>query len=354
MIDIVWFLIVVGVIIFVHELGHFLAAKSVGMRVEKFSLGFPPKITSYHYKGTDYTLSAIPLGGYVKISGMIDESLDGSGLTGAPWEFQSKKTWQKIYVLCAGVLMNILLAVTLFTVITMINGFPEEGPVLIGGVQEGYPAEEAGLLAGDIILSVDGDPVPTWLEFVDHIKEKAEVPVNLTWIRGIDTLNALVTPTTNEFVVGADTLLHGYLGVEFRPTYRDVGLLEAIEWGCLISWEVMRETLRLIVNLFRGQASLTELTGPIGIAKLSGETARIGITSFLGFIGLISVSIALLNILPLPVLDGGHILIVIVEAIVRRTISIKIKLIIQQIGFAMLIALLLIVSYHDVIRVFFE
>ncbi len=354
MIDILWFLIVVGVIIFVHELGHFLAAKSVGMRVERFSLGFPPKITSYHYKGTEYTLSAIPLGGYVKISGMIDESMDGSGLTGAPWEFQSKKAWQKIYVLCAGVLMNLLLAIALFTVITMINGFPEDGPVLIGGVQEGYPAEEAGLLAGDIVLTVDGDPVPTWLEFVGHIKEKAEVPVTLTWIRSADTLNALVTPITKDVVVGADTLMQGYLGVEFQPTFRNVGLFEALEWGCIISWEVIRETLRLIANLFRGQASITELTGPIGIAKLSGETARIGITSFLGFIGLISVSIALLNIMPLPVLDGGHILIVLIETMVRRTISVKIKLIIQQIGFALMIALFLIVSYHDVIRVFFE
>lgn len=352
--DIIWFLVVVGVIIFVHELGHFFAAKSVGMKVEKFSLGFPPKIKSFEYKGTEYAISAIPLGGYVKIAGMVDESLDGSGITGAPWEFQSKKTWQKIYVLCAGVLMNLLLAITLFTVITLVNGFPEEGPVLIGAIQKGYPAERVGLMAGDVILSVDGNPVPTWLEFVDHIKEKAEVPVSLTWIRGIDTLNTVVTPTTNEFVMGTDTLMQGYLGVEFQATYRNAGLFEAMEWGCIISWEVIKETLRLIVNLIRGQASITELTGPIGIAKLSGETARIGVTSFLGLIGLISVSIALLNIMPLPVLDGGHILIVIVEAIVRRPISIKIKLIVQQIGFALLIALLLVVSYHDVIRVFFE
>lgn len=352
--DILWFLIVIAIIIFVHELGHFLAAKSTGMRVEKFSLGFPPKITSFTYKDTEYALSAIPLGGYVKISGMVDESLDGSSITGAPWEFQSKKPWQKIFVLSAGVLMNFLLAIIIFTIITIINGVPEEGPVIIGGVQEGYPAEVIGLQEGDIILSIDDEPIATWQDFVDRIKVKPEQQIFLTWIRGADTLNSPVIPTSREITIASQTVIQGYLGVEFQPTFRDVGIIEAVGWGAAVSWEVVRESLRLIVRLIRGGASISELTGPIGIAKLSGETARIGLISFLGFIGLISVSIGLLNILPLPVLDGGHILIVLVETAVRRTISTRVKLIVQQIGFVLLIALVLVVSYHDVIRVFFE
>jgi regulator of sigma E protease len=352
--DILWFLIVIGVIIFVHELGHFLAAKSMGMRVEKFSIGFPPTIKSFRHKETEYAISAIPLGGYVKIAGMVDESLDGKGLTGAPWEFQSKKPWQKIFVLCAGVLMNFLLAVLIFTVITKINGVPEEGPVVVGGVQEGYPAETVGLQPDDIIISVDDDPVATWRDFVDRIKARPEQQTILAWIRAADTLQATVIPTTREVTIGSEVMVQGYLGVEFRPTFRNAGWLESVGQGAAICWEVVRESLKLIVHLFRGEASIKELTGPIGIAKLSGETARIGLISFLGFIGLISVSIGLLNILPLPVLDGGHILIVLVESAVRRTISTRVKLIIQQVGFLLLIALVLVVSFNDVIRVFFE
>jgi regulator of sigma E protease len=354
MMDIVWFLIVVGVIIFVHELGHFLAAKSVGMKVERFSIGFPPRITSFRYKDTEYTISAIPLGGYVKIAGMVDESLDGSSLTGAPYEFQSKKLWQKVYVLCAGVMMNFLLAIIIFTIITMLNGVPQEGPVIVGGVQSGYPAETIGLQKGDRILSIDGRSIQTWQDFVDQVKAKPDIPILLTWIRGTDTLSSKVTPAKNEVTVGSQTVTQGYLGVEFQPTFRKVTIFEAAGWGAAISWEVIWESLRMITRLVRGRASITELTGPIGIAQLSGETARIGFVSFLGFIGLISVSIGLLNILPLPVLDGGHVLIVLVEGVIRRTISTRIKLVIQQIGLVLLIALVLVVSYHDVIRVFFE
>jgi len=352
--DILWFLIVVGVIIFVHELGHFLAAKLVGMKVERFSIGFPPRIKSFRFKGTEYAISAIPLGGYVKIAGMVDESLDGSSLTGAPWEFQSKKLWQKIFVLCSGVMMNFLLAIGIFTVITMWNGVAQEGPVVVGGIQQGYPAETIDLRKGDEILAIDGTRILTWQDFVDRVKDKPGIPIVLTWLRGADTLSATVTPAKNEVTIGSQTIVQGYLGVEFQPTFRRVGLFEAVGWGAAVSWEVIWESLRLITRMVRGQASISELTGPIGIAKLSGETARIGVISFLGFIGLISVSIGLLNILPLPVLDGGHIVIVLVESIVRRTISTRIKLFIQQIGLVLLIALVLIVSYHDVIRVFFK
>jgi regulator of sigma E protease len=352
--DLVWFLIVVGVIIFVHELGHFLAAKSTGMKVEKFSLGFPPKLKSFHYKGTEYSISAIPLGGYVKIAGMVDESLEKNAITGATWEFQSKKPWQKILVLCAGVIMNALLAVILFTVITKINGVPTEGPVVVGGVEAGRPAESVGLKADDVILSIDNQPIKTWQAFVDYIKTKPNQPIVLQWIRGLDTLQASAVPDSREVTVGSQTVTQGYLGVEFRPAFRSVSIFEAVKWGVSICWDVVRESLILIVKLVGGKASISELTGPIGIAKLSGESAKFGVTSFLGFIGLISISIALLNILPLPVLDGGHVLIVLIETAVRRTISTRVKLIIQQIGFALLIVLVLVVSYHDILRLIVE
>jgi len=352
--SILWFLIVIGVIIFVHELGHFLAAKSVGMRVEKFSLGFPPKLKSFHHKGTEYSISAIPLGGYVKIAGMVDESLDPNAVTGAPWEFQSKKPWQKIWVLCAGVMMNALLAFILFTVITKINGVPQEGPVIVGGVEAGRPAETVGLQAEDVILSIDDQPIKTWQEFVDYIKTKPNQPIQLQWLRGLDTLQATAVPDSREVTVGSQSITQGYLGVEFRPTFRTVSVFEAVGWGGVICWDVVRESLKLIVKLIGGKASVSELTGPIGIAKLSGESAKYGATSFLGFIGLISISIALLNILPLPVLDGGHVLIVLIETAVRRTISTRVKLVIQQIGFALLIVLVLVVSYHDILRLIVE
>ncbi|MBD3235324.1 MAG: PDZ domain-containing protein, partial [Candidatus Eisenbacteria bacterium] len=175
MLTILSFIIVIGVIIFVHELGHFLAAKSVGIRVEAFSLGYPPTALRKQVGETEYRLSWIPFGGYVKMAGMIDEGLEGeSSLTGAPWEFSSKNTGQKLWVITAGVLMNLLLAILIYTGITAARGVAEPEGTFVGAVSAGDPADEAGLQAGDRILVINGVTVTTWEEMVDEIYAQPE------------------------------------------------------------------------------------------------------------------------------------------------------------------------------------
>ena len=164
------FVVVVGIIIFVHELGHFLAAKAVGIRVIRFSLGFPPKLIGKTVGDTEYCICWIPLGGYVKMAGMLDESFeDEDAISGEPWEFESKNALQKAFVICAGVVMNFILGMVIFSMIAGISGIPEAKDPMIGEVVPGYPAEQAGLQAGDLVTEVNGVPVSSWSEIVAQI-----------------------------------------------------------------------------------------------------------------------------------------------------------------------------------------
>jgi len=181
MTTIISIIITLGIIIFVHELGHFLAAKLMGVRVEQFSLGFPPKMISKKVGETEYMLSWIPLGGYVKMSGMVDESMDDKPLTGEPWEFMSKKYPQKLFVITAGVMMNFLLAFAIYTVITLWVGIGEIGPAKIGSVEPGTPADSIGLLPGDLIVNVDGDTIPGWEVLSGYIHDRPGEEVFISW-----------------------------------------------------------------------------------------------------------------------------------------------------------------------------
>lgn len=339
------FIVVAGVIILVHETGHFIAARLAGMRVERFSIGFPPRLASKKIGKTEFILSWIPLGGYVKIAGMVDESLEKDAVTGAPDEFMSKNPFQKIFVLSAGVMMNYLVAWLILTGLTLAVGVPEIGEPIIGEVTEGMPAAAAGLQKGDRILQIGDSAVTDWYDVVGLISPASDT-VHLIAARA-DSTWALAVPTVSRTDNG---MTRRVIGIVAHVSFREASLAESLGEGIRFCYIITRNILHFLGYLIMGEASIRDLAGPVGVAKLSGESARQGPETFLFFLAFVSVSIGFLNILPFPVLDGGHIVYVLVEAIIRRPISTKVKLAIQQVGLVLLILLILVVSYHDILR----
>ncbi|MCX6640097.1 MAG: RIP metalloprotease RseP [bacterium] len=345
------FIIVLGVIIFVHELGHFLAAKLVGIRVETFSLGFPPKMISKQVGDTEYVIAWIPLGGYVKMAGMIDESMDDKPLTGAPWEFMSKKYWQKIFVISAGVIMNILLGIFVYFLLTWRIGIAEVKEPVVGYVVEKMPAAAAGMQIGDRIVAINGDSISTWQQLTDYIHPHTGDTLTIAWQRGGEVSTAAIVPVGSQYMQAGDTISFGRIGINPQPIFKKVGVFKSLANGVNLTWYIITQSLGVVKMLIFGKAGMGELAGPIGIAQLSGQTIRSGFTDFLSLIAQISVSIGLLNIFPFPVLDGGHLVFISIEAVIGRQISTKVKLNIQKVGLALILTFFLVVSYHDIMRI---
>lgn len=347
LITILSFVLVAGIIITIHEFGHFIAARLTGMRVKKFSIGFPPRIFTKQIGETEFSLSWIPLGGFVQIAGMVDESMDEEGITGAPDEFMSKNPAQKIFVLSAGVLMNYLTAIVILFGLTLAVGMPETDKAIIGETIKDKPAQIAGLLAGDVITQIDGQSVELWEDVVKYITMTGDT-VKLT-------VNREGTPL--QFAVPTESIAAGdsnrrVIGIAPKVEYRPASFSEAATGGFLFCYRTTANLGGFIGDLVTGSGSLSQLSGPVGVAQLSGESARQGVGEFLFFIAFVSVSIGFLNILPFPVLDGGHIVVVLIEALIRRPISTRVKLAIQQTGMALLLLLIIVVSYHDIIKLF--
>ncbi len=353
MLTILSFIVVLGVIIFVHELGHFLAAKSVGIRVEQFSLGYPPKMIGYRRGDTEYCISWVPLGGYVKMSGMIDEgSQDESTLTGAPWEFASKSWWQKLWVILAGVLMNFILAMLLYTGITAFKGIPEaEGPI-VGGVSPATPAEQAGLEAGDRIVSIDGESLDTWEDLLNAVHPRPQEELTLVYERAGERHEATVTTLSQQIEIDGEWESVGLIGISPQVTYRPATASEVLLSGVRGTGQVINMVKTSLSMLFTGRASVKDLGGPVLIAKMSGDSAREGLAHFLAFIAFISVNIGCLNLLPVPALDGGHALIILTEAGIRRPLPNRLKIALQQVGMLLLLGLILFIIWNDVQKVF--
>ena len=382
-------IIVIGVLIFVHELGHYLAARSVGVRVERFSVWFPPRLFTFtsedqgwliqmyfFYRsaggkwewqavwkkklsvsgktgtGTEYCVALIPLGGYVKMAGIIDESMDTT-ITHSPDEFMSKSFLSQVFVMSAGVFMNILLAFFIYTGLSYHFGKPVENPpAVVSKLVDEMPAKEAGILPGDKIISVNGEPVHNWNDMVQHIHSIPEKQINLEIDRGGEHIKKEFTTTfrLNQTETGVDTI--GFIGIAPEIQYVDIDLFLFFILQCdffLAGFGIMVMSIKMLVT---GEASLKELGGPIMIAQLAGETARAGIPSFLSFMALISINLAFINILPIPGLDGGHIFVSIIQVIIRKPLSVKSRMIFQQIGMALLLLLMITVLYNDIGRLF--
>jgi regulator of sigma E protease len=422
------FLFVLGVLIFVHELGHFLVARRHGVRVLTFSLGFGPKILRVTRGDTEYCVSVIPLGGYVKMAGESPEDQR----SGQPDEFLSKTKWQRFQILFAGPAMNILLAIVVLAFVlaqgAQVKAYLDEPPVIaavlpgspaeraglmpgdrvltvagrdittweqldiaigtkpdrdvslalvrngrtitttvrpvaqgrfeignIGALPKVHPvvsstiagdrAEQAGLKAGDIVLSVNGEPMATRQQLIDSISKNGGKPIKITVRRGEQELTLTGTPEQR----GTRGMMGFYIGEQTK--YFKPGPLEAIKLSVERNVENSGLIFRTLGGLFTGETSVRALQGPVGIAQLSGESAEEGFLSLLGLMAMLSINLGIINLMPVPVLDGGHILIMALEGIARRDFSMQVKEKMLLAGFVVLMMLMVTVIYNDLTRI---
>ena len=332
---------VFGLLIFFHELGHFLTAKLVGMRVEEFAIGFGPKLLSRKYGETVYSLRIIPLGGFNKISGMDpDEEQDERS-------FNSKPIWARMLVIVAGSTMNFILPVILFFFVFIGAGIdtPSNSPI-IGNVFPDKPAAEAGLQPGDRIISVNETDINSWRDFVNVVQTNAGNQLMIRYETNGTVKNISVTP---EYDNKAD---RGIIGVMPKIENYQPGIIEGIGLALKQTYTVAGSMVTGIAQMITGKAS-AELAGPIGVAQMAGEVAQLGIVPLLQFAAFLSINLGLINLLPVPVLDGGHLVTLAIEGVRGKSLSRNKMQFIQMVGFALLMILLIITTFKDIARLKF-
>jgi regulator of sigma E protease len=343
--------VVFGLLIFFHELGHFLFAKFFKVYVEKFSIGFGPAIFSKKLGDTEYLISAIPLGGYVKMYGE-DPSLD------IPNEmkikaFSHKPLYQRSLIVFAGPLFNFLLAIVLFAVINMF-GAKALLPV-VGEIQEGMPAYSAGLKSGDKILKIDGKEVKFWDEMSEIIRNNPEKELEFTVLREDRQITLKITPTLSKTknIFGEEVDV-GLIGITPKAEFTTVryGFFGAINEGLNKTYEVTKLTIVGIIKIFQRIIPADNIGGPIMIFQMAKQTAEVGVNSLLAFMAVISINLAILNLLPVPILDGGHLLFYFIEAVTKRPVSLRVREYANMIGLALLLSLMVFAFYNDIARIF--
>ncbi len=348
------FILLLGVLIFVHEFGHFIVAKLCGVKVLKFSLGFGPKIFGKQYGETEYLISAFPLGGYVKMHGEQltedvepDEDIAGS--------FAHKPIWQRFLIVASGPIFNLLFSVLVFFLLFAAVGLPlpKEGTI-IGQVTPDSAAETAGLQAGDIIKTINDHQTIKWQDVSRLIQGSAGDPVVLTVDRDGQLLEFTGQPTMQETknifgeVVG-ERLIIGISRTD-EIIYERVSMGEAFSAGAYQTWSFISLTTLGIIKMIQRVIPASEIGGPILIAQLTSQQMEAGWTNFIHFMGLLSVNLGILNLLPIPMLDGGHLVFFSVEAIRRKPLSMRTRELWQQAGLVILASFMIFVFYNDIAR----
>ena len=350
--SVVAFVIVLGILVFFHELGHFLLARFFGVGVETFSLGFGPKIYQRKVGTTQYCISMIPLGGYVK---MVGEE-PGAPLAEAdiPLSFNHKKLYQKILIVAAGPLFNFLLAFLIFYVIFQFSGLYFVNPV-VGEVTANSPALAADMRTGDRVVAIDNKPVNSWDDMVTLIGEGTGAPLSIQVERDGRYHLLQVTPEAkvSKNIFGED-VKRFMIGVAASGEVTHVGLnpFQALWQGALRTWNIVELTLLSVVKIFNGSVSADTLGGPIMIAQMAGKQAQAGMANFFFFIAMLSVNLGIINLFPVPVLDGGHIVFFFYEAVTGKAADEKFREQANRFGMGLLLALMVFVFYNDIIRIF--
>ena len=332
---------VFGLLVLVHELGHFATAKFTGMRVDEFAIGFGPKLISFTYGETVYSLRAVPLGGFNDIAGM-DPADNDAGERG----YCSKPVGSRMIVILAGSVMNFILPVVLFFGIFFFAGVstPNPEPVL-GTILADKPAAEAGLHEGDRVISLDGKAIGSWSAFVDGVKDNTGAPVTVVVERGNQTLTMVMTPAYDNSAKKA------MVGVMSSVQTRYPGIVESAQLA-------VQKTVGIIVMMLSAlykillELSGAELAGPLGVAQMAGEVAQMGFVPLLNFAAFLSLNLGIVNLFPIPALDGGHFAGLCVEAVRGKPMGPKAMEYMQKVGIALLLLLMVLATKNDIVRLF--
>jgi regulator of sigma E protease len=347
------FILVLGVLIFVHELGHFLLAKAFGVKVLKFSLGFGNKLIGRQWGETEYLISAFPLGGYVKMYGEHQgEDVRPEDETRS---FSRKTVWQRFGIVFGGPLFNLLFAVVLFFFMFVFAGLPEPvDSTRIGEVTAGSVAEQAGIKTGDFVRTINGNPTISWDQVSESIKDSRGQEVTLLLDRQGEELTVTAKPTMQKVknLFGEEVGERYMLGIvrSDEIQYKDATIGESFKAAFVQTWNLSYLTVMGIVKMIQRVIPASELGGPIRIAELAGQQMEAGWMNLLYFMALLSVNLGILNLLPVPVLDGGHLVFLSLEAVRRRPLSDRSMEISQKVGIAILGTLMVFVFYNDILR----
>lgn len=349
------FIIVLGVLIFVHELGHFITAKLFGIKVLKFSLGFGPKLIAKQVGETEYLLSALPLGGYVKMLGEqpteeVTKEMEGRS-------FAAKSVWKRFLVVLAGPLSNLISAIIIFTIVILITGIPHPLQTTeIGQVSPSSPAEQAGLLAGDTIITINDQPVVSWEEVSESVKKSGGEELTITVKRGEDSIVISGTPTKSEVknIFGEVVDTRFLLGITQKQSlrYEPATLSGAFIEGVEQTWFYIELTVVSLWKIIQRVIPASQIGGPIMIAQMAGQQMEAGWLSLFSFMAVLSVNLGIINLFPIPILDGGHLVFFSIEALRRKPLTLRTQGILQQVGMVLLGTLMIFVFYNDFARLF--
>ena len=337
-------LFVFGLLVLVHEFGHFITAKMTGMRVDEFAIGFGPKLVSTKHGETVYSIRAIPLGGFNDIAGM-DPLNNDAGSRG----YCEKPVLSRMIVILAGSAMNFVLPVLLFFGIFFFSGVstPSTEPVM-GTVIEGKAADLAGMKTGDRVISVNGTEINTWVSFVESIRNDTEgQPLNIVYDRA-----GQINETVMQPVYDNDNKRY-MIGVQASFDVREVGAVEAMQLALQRTADIVEMMLGALVEIFQSPTE-ADLAGPIGIAQMAGKVAETGFIPLLNFAALLSLNLGIINLLPVPALDGGYFVTLVLEAVRGKPLGPKALIYAQRVGVALLLILMIFATKNDIVRVFFS